>query len=146
MLLVDHSITDGRPLHSVATPEGSSIIIIIGTDAPFLPIQLKRLAKRAAMGLARTGSVARNGSGDIFIAFSTANTVSLEQSEIGTAHYISTDINPFFEATVQATEESIINALVAAETMAGIDGHTVYALPHDRLKEVLRQFNRLLDS
>jgi L-aminopeptidase/D-esterase-like protein len=123
-----------------------SIIIVVATDAPLLPHQLKRLARRVTMGLARTGSVSGNGSGDLFIAFSTANAGAAKPS--GTAPLTilaNEDMNPLFTATVQATEEAIVNALVAAETMTGIDGHKAEALPHDKLKEALKKYNRLAE-
>ncbi len=121
-----------------------SIIIVVATDAPLLPHQLKRLARRAALGLARTGSTSGNGSGDIFIAFSTANPGAAGATGIPTLQMVPNDqMNPLFAATVEATEEAIVNALVAAQTMTGIDGHTVDAIPHDRLREVLKKYNRL---
>jgi D-aminopeptidase len=124
-----------------------SIIIVIATDAPLLPHQLKRLARRATMGPARTGSVSGNGSGDIFIAFSTANVGASKQSGPAQLTMLPNDLmNPLFEATVQATEEAIINALVAAETMTGVDNHQVIALPHDRLREVMKKYNRLAEQ
>jgi D-aminopeptidase len=124
-----------------------SIIIVVATDAPLLPHQVKRLARRASMGLARTGSVSGNGSGDIFIAFSTANTGASKSSGLSQLTMLPNDLmNPLFEATVQATEEAIINALVAAETMTGIDNHKVIALPHDRLKAVMKKYNRLAET
>jgi L-aminopeptidase/D-esterase-like protein len=123
--------------------EAGSIIILIATDAPLLPHQLKRLARRAALGLARTGSVAGNGSGDIFLAFSTANPGAAKKDPPAVAMLSNERMNPLFEATVQATEEAIVNALVAAETMTGRDGHEVLALPHDRLRAVLKKYNRL---
>lgn len=124
--------------------ETGSIIIVVATDAPLLPHQLKRVARRAALGLARNGSVSGDGSGDLFLAFSTANAVPQQPGAPGAVNMMVTDdLDPLFEATVQATEEAIINALVAAETMVGRDGHTVLALPHDRLREVLRKYNRL---
>jgi D-aminopeptidase len=126
--------------------ENGSIIIVVATDAPLLPHQLKRLARRAAMGLARTGSVAGNGSGDIFIAFSTANpNVAQARSPVPLAMLPNDQMNPLFEATAQAVEEAIINALVAAETMVGRDDHKVLALPHDGLREVLKKYNRLIE-
>ena len=125
-------------------PEDGSIIIIVATDAPLLPHQLKRVAKRAGMGLARTGSFASNGSGDIFIAFSTANPEASTQEKVHTVQLLPNDaLNPLFEATVQATEEAIVNAMVAAETMVGANDRRVIALPHERLVEVLRKYNRL---
>jgi L-aminopeptidase/D-esterase-like protein len=124
--------------------ESGSIIIIVATDAPLLPHQLKRLARRAALGLARTGSVAGNGSGDIFLAFSTANAAAAKKEGTPAVTMLPNErMGPLFEATVQATEEAIINALVAAETMTGRDGHKASALPHDRLRDVLKKYNRL---
>src|SRR5262249_34616455 len=124
--------------------ETGSIIILVATDAPLLPHQLKRLARRAALGLARTGSVAGSTSGDIFLAFSTANPGAAKKEGTVALKMLPNDrLNPLFEATVQATEEAIINALVAAETMTGRDGHKALALPHDRLREILKKYNRL---
>jgi D-aminopeptidase len=121
-----------------------SIIIVVGTDAPLLPHQLKRLTRRAALGLSRTGSIASNGSGDIFIAFSTANDdVSQAGSGAGIEAVPNEEIVPLFEATVQATEEAIINALVAGRTMTGNRGNTVTSIDHEQLRNVLREFNRL---
>jgi D-aminopeptidase len=121
-----------------------SIIVVVGTDAPLIPTQLKRLAKRVSLGLGRNGSYSGNGSGDIFIAFSTAN----PNAESDRLHQITMlpngQLNPIFLATVQATEEAVVNAMIAAETMTGVDGHTVRALPHDRLREVLKKYNRLV--
>lgn len=120
-----------------------SIIIIVATDAPLLPTQLERVTRRATMGLARTGSSSGNYSGDIFLAFSTAN-ADATVKPVATVRMLSNDeIAPVFEATVQATEEAIVNALVGAETMTGISGHRIDALPHDRLRELLRKYNRL---
>jgi L-aminopeptidase/D-esterase-like protein len=124
--------------------ERGSIIIVVATDAPLLPHQLKRLARRAALGLARTGSVAGNGSGDLFIAFSTANPRAGEaKGTVPLAMLPNDRMGPLFEATVGATEEAILNALVAARTMTGLDGHRVVALPHDRVREILRRHLRL---
>jgi L-aminopeptidase/D-esterase-like protein len=121
-----------------------SIIIVIATDAPLLPHQLKRLARRATMGLARTGSTSGNGSGDIFVAFSTANAGAVQSSGLRSLQMVPNDeMNPLFEATVQATEEAIVNAMVGAETMTGVDDHRVIALPHQRLREVLKEYNKL---
>jgi L-aminopeptidase/D-esterase-like protein len=120
-----------------------SIIIVVGTDAPLLPTQLKRLARRATMGLARTGSTSGNGSGDIFIAFSTANRGLRQSGAPATVSMLpNQEINPLFTATVEATEEAIVNAMAGAETMTGLNGHKVIALPHDRLREVMRKYNR----
>jgi len=120
-----------------------SIIIVIATDAPLLPHQLKRLARRASMGLARTGSISGNSSGDIFIAFSTANPHADAAPGPNTVQTVSNErISPLFSATVEATEEAIVNAMVGATTMTGIDGHTVIALPHDQLQQVLKKYGR----
>jgi len=111
-----------------------SIIIVVATDAPLLPTQLKRLARRATMGLARTGSSSGNSSGDIFIAFSTANRGANKEPGPNSVLTVSNErISPLFQATVEATEEAIVNAMVAAQTMTGVDGHTIEALPHDKL-------------
>ncbi len=128
--------------------EQGSIIIAIATDAPLLPHQLKRLAKRAAMGVARTGGVAGNGSGDIFIAFSTANSQAARPARrTSKVQMIPNDnMTPLFEATILATEEAIINAMVAAETMAGVEGHKVCAIPHRRLMGVMKKYRRTISS
>lgn len=139
----------GREIPDAPTRSGDngSIIIVVATDAPLLPHQLKRLARRASLGLARNGSIAGNGSGDIFVAFSTANPGAADPERAVSVQTFPNDrLNPLFEATVQATEESIVNALVAARTMTGVDNHRVIALPHDRLREVLRKYNRLADG
>lgn len=128
-----------------ATGDVGSVIIVVATDAPLLPHQLKRIARRASMGLARTGSVASNSSGDIFIAFSTANPQAAEGPVARVETLNNNSITPLFEATIQATEECVINALFVAETMEGRDHHRVVALPHDRLREVLRKYNRLAE-
>ena len=121
-----------------------SIIIVVGTDAPLLPHQLKRLAKRAALGLARNGSYAGNGSGDIFIAFSTANDNASQSGPATDVKMISNDeIDPLFLGTVQATEEAIINALIAGKDMTGTVGRTVKAISHEKLQQILQQHNRL---
>ncbi len=139
---VGQEITD----RAFRSRENGSIIIIVATDAPLLPHQLKRLARRASLGLARTGSESGNGSGDIFLAFSTANPGAAKPEGVATLSMLPNErMNALFEATVQVTEEAILNALVAAETMTGRDGHQVLALPHDRLKEVLRKYNRLAE-
>ncbi|MEP6936355.1 MAG: P1 family peptidase [Nitrospirota bacterium] len=124
--------------------ERGSIVIVLATDAPLLPHQLKRLSRRAALGLARTGSSSGNGSGDIFIAFSTANPGVASPAKDATQVQMlaNQEMDPLFGAATLATEEAIINALVAAETMIGIDDHKIYSLPHDRLKEVMKKYNR----
>jgi L-aminopeptidase/D-esterase-like protein len=123
-----------------------SIIITVATDAPLLPHQLERLARRASLGLARTGSTSGNGSGDIFIAFSTANPRAAKPSGLPQLTMLPNDrMDALFAATVEATEEAIVNALVAAETMTGADNHKAVAIPHDRLREVLKKYNRLAE-
>jgi L-aminopeptidase/D-esterase-like protein len=123
-----------------------SIIVVVATDAPLLPHQLKRLARRVSMGLARNGSTSGNGSGDIFIAFSTANPEVAKPSGIVKLDMLPNDLmNPLFAATIQATEEAIINAMIAAETMVGIDNHKVTAIPHKLLKQALKKYNRLME-
>jgi D-aminopeptidase len=122
-----------------------SIIVVLATDAPLLPHQLKRIAQRISLGVGKVGGRGENSSGDIFIAFSTANAAEFGKNEgIANIQMLPNDrINQLFWATVAATEEAIINAMVAAETTTGYKGNTIYALPHDRLKEVLRKYNRL---
>jgi len=124
-----------------------SIIIVVATDAPLLPHQLKRIARRATMGLARTGSTSGNGSGDIFIAFSTANPGAWEaRKPVNVAMVPNDDMGPLFEGTVQAVEEAIVNAMVAADTMTGINGNRADGLPHDRLRAALAKYGRLAPS
>jgi len=121
-----------------------SIIVVVATDAPLIPTQLKRVARRVTLGLGRDGSYSGDGSGDIFIAFSTANPEAGRQKGLNHLTMLPNgDLDPIFLATVRATEEAVVNAMVAAETMSGVDNHTVIALPHDRLREVLKKYNRL---
>ncbi len=121
-----------------------SIIIVVATDAPLLPHQLKRIARRASLGLARTGSVSGNGSGDLFLAFSTANLHAAEPEGVAKLEMLPNDrIDPLFEATVEATEEAIVNALVAAEPMTGQGNHIVPALPHADVQRLLLEHGRL---
>jgi L-aminopeptidase/D-esterase-like protein len=137
---VGREMTDG----TFRDDEAGSVIAVVATDAPLLPHQLDRLARRVAMGLARTGSVAMNGSGDLFVAFSTANPgVALAKSAVTATVLPNEAMNPLFAATVQATEEAVVNALVAGRTTTGIDGHRVLGLPHDRLREILGKYGRL---
>ena len=125
-------------------PDVGSIIVVVATDAPLLPHQLKRIARRVTLGLGRLGSISGNGSGDIFIAFSTANASAGLAQKPGNVQMLANDqMDSLFEATVQATEEAVVNAMIAAKTMTGINGHTVEALPHERLREVLKKYNRL---
>jgi D-aminopeptidase len=124
-------------------PETGSIIVVVATDAPLLPHQLKRIARRAGMGLARMGSIASNGSGDIFVAFSTANSPVTGRRKFGTAEYVENgELDPLFGATVQATEEAIVNSMVAARDMKGESGRYAKALPHESLKKLLREYRR----
>lgn len=123
--------------------DSGSIIIVVATDAPLLPHQLKRLAKRAALGLARNGSYAGNGSGDIFIAFSTANAAANQTARVVLDALPNDALDPLFLATVQASEEAIINALIAAKTMTGHMGYTVEAIDHAKLLKVLTEHRRL---
>ena len=129
---------------SVYKQEAGSIIIVVATDAPLLPHQLKRLARRASLGLARTGSVSGNGSGDLFVAFSTANPHAADaKPPIRSIEIMSNDLmDPLFTATVEATEEAIINALVDNHEMIGRDNHKVEALPHDRLRALFQKHNQ----
>jgi L-aminopeptidase/D-esterase-like protein len=121
-----------------------SIIVIVATDAPLIPTQLNRVARRVALGLGRDGSFSGDGSGDIFIAFSTANPGAAAPGAVRHIDMLPNDqLNPVFLATVQATEEAVVNAMVAAQTMSGVDGHTVQGLPHDRLRAILKKYNRL---
>ena len=124
--------------------ERGSIIVVIATDAPLLPHQLRRVAQRASLALRRMGSYASNGSGDIFIAFSTANPGAAARAGLARPEMLPNDVlGPLFLATVEATEEAIVNAPVAARTMSGANGYTVHALPHDRLQAALRKYGRL---
>jgi L-aminopeptidase/D-esterase-like protein len=141
---VGAEISDLKP-HSGVQPEqeGHSIVVIIATDAPLIPGQLERLARRATLALGRVGSNGHSGSGDIFLAFSTANRMNAYwRKEVNNLSMLP-DMDALFEATVQATEEAIVNALVAGRTSTGADGNTVYGLPHARVQDILRQYNRL---
>ncbi|HEV1994211.1 MAG TPA: P1 family peptidase [Candidatus Acidoferrum sp.] len=129
---------------SFSDSDRGSIIVVVATDAPLVSHQLKRLARRVSLGLGRNGSISGNGSGDIFIAFSTANSGAAAADHVVDLKMLPNDhLDPIFAATVQATEEAVINAMVAAETMTGIENHRVIALPHDKLREVLKKYNRL---
>jgi D-aminopeptidase len=129
---------------SLGEVDRGSIIVVVATDAPLLSHQLKRLARRVSLGLGRNGSISGNGSGDIFIAFSTANSGAAAADHVVDLKMLPNDlIEAAFASTVHATEEAVINAMVAAETMTGIENHRVIALPHERLREVLKQYNRL---
>jgi D-aminopeptidase len=127
-----------------ASDRDGSIIALVATDAPLLPHQLTRLARRVPLGIARLGGTGANGSGDIFIAFSTVNPGAAQETGPAALEWLPNgDLSPFFTATIEATEEAIVNAMVAAETMTGIDGNTVPRLPHDRLREILGRYGRL---
>ena len=143
---VGQEIPDERAYASTSFSnlDPGSIIVVVATDAPLVAHQLKRLARRVSLGLGRNGSISGNSSGDIFIAFSTANPGAAAADHVVDLKIFPNDLlDPVFAATVQATEEAVINAMVAAETMTGIENHKVIALPHDRLREVLKKYNRL---
>lgn len=143
---VGKEITDLMPEYRSSGEETGSIIVVVATDAPLLPHQLKRLARRVPMGISKVGGFAGNGSGDIFIAFSTANPGVGARTGVQSPQMLPNDaMSPLFLATVQATEEAIVNALVAARTMSGINGSTVHALPHERLQAALRKYQRLVE-
>jgi L-aminopeptidase/D-esterase-like protein len=138
----------GRVLSPAAArrDDSGSIIVVVATDAPLMPHQLKRLARRVSLGMARDGAISGNGSGDIFIAFSTANSNAARTTGTVTLSMIPNDrMNPLFYGVVEATEESIVNAMIAADTMVGADDRKAYGLPHDELRRVLARFGRLLE-
>ena len=123
--------------------DAGSILIVVATDAPLVAHQLKRLARRASLGLARTGSRSGNGSGDLFLAFSTANRGAAKTEGTVALTMLPNDrMNPLFSAVVEATEEAIVNSMIAADTMTGVDGYTVKALPQDELVRILKKYNR----
>jgi len=129
---------------SFVNDDHGSIIVVVATDAPLVAHQLKRLARRVSLGLGRNGSISGNGSGDIFIAFSTANPGAVAADRVVDLKMLPNDkLGPVFAATVQATEEAIVNAMIAAETTTGIENHKVIALPHAKLREILKKYNRL---
>lgn len=137
----------GRALADIPLPreatvgpvDAGSMIAIVATDAPLLPHQLKRLARRVPMGMARLGNTGAHSSGDIFLAFSTANSGKAGRSGVAQIEMLSNDaMTPLFDAAAHATEEAVANALVAAQTMIGRDGHRAFALPHDRVRELMR--------
>ncbi len=144
----EYAVTCGDSAMSVSSrAEGlGSIIVVVATDAPLLPHQLERIAARVALGVGRMGGKGENSSGDIFLAFSTATRVVGETENVVSIDMLPNDaINPLFYATVQATEEAIVNALVAARTMEGVDGFRVSAMPHDRVQDILRRHGRLIE-
>ncbi len=139
---VGREISDLEPL--MAAQQDGSIIIIVGTDAPLSSTQLNLVAKRATLGLARTGTIGSESSGDIFMSFSTHKVEFDTTDKIMTVRALfKSNLNPIFRATVEATEEAIINALVAAEDMEGVNGNKFFALPHNRLRDVMKKYNRL---
>jgi D-aminopeptidase len=136
---IDTSIV---PSHRGVPRDAGSIIVILATDAPLLPIQCQRLARRATTGLAWVGGIGFNGSGDIFLGFATGNHVR-QNDAISAVRMLAPDsMNPLFQAAAEATEEAILNALTAAETMTGYAGHAAHALPLDRLIEVMGRYRR----
>jgi D-aminopeptidase len=141
---VGREITDQLPI----TNDGKegSIVVVIATDAPVSSVQLERIARRAGLGLARTGSTSGNSSGDLFIAFSTANVIPLRGSEKELSiRFLTTDhVEPLFRATVEATEEAILNALTMGKTMQGVNGNVAYQLPYDRLATIMAKYGRPL--
>jgi D-aminopeptidase len=140
---VGQHLREERSGTDAAQGDTGSIIVVIATDAPLLPHQLKRLARRASLGLGRMGSYAGNGSGDLFLAFSTANAGAARDRPLNDARFIGNDhLDGLFEATVQATEEAIVNAMVAARDLCGEARHCARALPHDELVRLLKQYGR----
>jgi L-aminopeptidase/D-esterase-like protein len=132
------------PAGAASDREHGSIIVIIGTDAPLLPHQLKRVARRASLGIGRMGGIAGSSSGDLFLAFSTASMGGGDATGVAQVRMLQDErIDPVYEATVQATEEAIVNALLAAKTMTGADDLRVSALPHQRVRSILQQHGRL---
>ncbi|NUY79511.1 P1 family peptidase [Flavobacterium sp. MAH-1] len=140
---VGKEITEAMPKITTKEKDGS-IIVILATDAPLLPSQLKQLAKRASIGVARTGGFAYNSSGDIFMAFSTAAPKSNEKETLQTWTALPKELmDSPYRAAAQATEEAIINALMAAETMEGFNGNTIYEIPKDKLREIMTKYGRM---
>ena len=134
----------GAPGGGAEVAGRGSIIAIAATDAPLAPHQLRRIAQRISLGIGRTGGTAGNGSGDIFLAFSTANPGAFRRGGTSAIQMLSNDdMNALMDATVDATEEAIINALIAARTMVGLNGNTVYAIPHDQVRDILKKYGRL---
>jgi L-aminopeptidase/D-esterase-like protein len=141
---VGKEIPDLLPKPGTHADGEGSIIVVVATDAPLLPMQLRRLARRAALGIGRVGGAGENTSGDILLAFSTANPGAARPEGLAALTMLPNDrMDPLLAATVDATEEAIVNAMIAAETMTGADGNTVYALPQDRLLDILKKYHRL---
>ena len=142
---VGKEITDLVPVRGEQKDGQGSIIVVVATDAPLLPHQLKRLVRRVSLGIGIVGGRGENSSGDLFVAFSTANAEVSKTAGTAQLQMLSNEgINPLFRETVNATEEAIVNSLVAAKTMTGINGNTVYAIPHDRLRAVMSKYQRLI--
>ena len=138
-----HLVEGGLAYQSSSDADKGSIIVVVATDAPLLPHQLQRIARRAGMGLARMGSFAGNGSGDIFVAFSTANAKAMGGAKVLGAEFLDNgSLDVLFEGTVQATEEAIVNAMIAARDMEGNDGHSAKALPQAALLDLLKRYGR----
>ncbi|MBK8706174.1 MAG: P1 family peptidase [Saprospiraceae bacterium] len=136
-------ITELQPIQNTGRKKDGSIIVVIATDAPLLPGQLKQVAKRATHGIARTGSISHNGSGDIFLALSTASPEYAPDSPLETWRVLPKwQLDAVYKATVEATEEAIINAMIAARDLDGINGNKFFAIPHDKIRELLRKYNR----
>jgi D-aminopeptidase len=144
-LMPEYNRADGGGGEQLSPDEAyGSIIVVVATDAPLLPHQLKRLARRVPVGIGRMGGYGSNGSGDIFMAFSTANEGAWDRRRTTSLEMLPNDrMSPLLLATAEATEEAIVNAMVAAETMEGINGNRVHALPHERVREVLARYRRL---
>ena len=144
---VGREITDLEPVFNFGPPnqEAGSIIVIVATDAPLLPHQLARLARRVPIGLGRVGGIGGNSSGDIFLAFSTANPGAFKREGVKDLKMLPNDeLDSLFSAVIEGVEESVLNALAAAQTTKGINDNTVYAMPHDRVRAVLKKYNRLV--
>jgi D-aminopeptidase len=142
---VGKEIPDLAPVRGEQKDGQGSIIVVVATNAPLLPHQLKRLVRRVSLGIGIVGGRGENSSGDLFVAFSTANAEVSKTGGTAQLEMLSNEgINPLFRETVNATEEAIVNALVAAKTMTGINGNTAYAIPHDRLKAVMSKYQRLV--
>ncbi|MDB6370989.1 P1 family peptidase [Photorhabdus bodei] len=147
---VGKEIQDLKPIYhgnKKKIKDAGSIIAVVATDAPLAPHQLEKIAKRVSLGLAKVGGVARNTSGEIFIAFSTANSDAFSRKDVKTIKILSNDkLDPLYEATISATEEAIINAMIAAKKMVGRNGNTSFSIPKDRVKEILKKYNVLAQT
>jgi D-aminopeptidase len=141
---VGRHITDRMPIIHKKPARDGSLAAVVATNAPLLPHQLERLAKRVSLGMARTGTPSMNSSGDLFIAFSTFKLEGTGHLPVISTRFLDTQVlDPLFEATIHATEEAILNSLVAAETMSGVNGNTYFSLPHKRVREILAAHDRL---